>query len=357
MSSRIKSFFRRISKDHSSGRSHQSSHESDAPESANSRKLSAPASLVPSKRGHTKDLDALAPAPDDNQSNHSSSKGDKFGKPKYKKMSNTSSNQQEGIPESDENMDIVAKSVDATKCTFQSIPTTRATIETVTALGSASEHSSAPQTIVVSESSELILGSNATVPSQVSATITINSRVPELGCGVSPAVDVSTGTEPSLMIRRLSNDITDASSKQMYSIKQPPTSTNEPVKSVSITKLENSELHIDAKRRIPSSSSTTNCSNQRKLSPSKNYHISSDFAPDIKSSSTGDDNFSRSHTVAGSKKVKREGKESEEDLHAKFQAEKMSRMEKMVSDLVKNAEIKKQEIAALRMEIKRLKVS
>lgn len=371
MSSRIKSFFRRISKDHGGGKPSHSS-DIDIPPSAEARKSSAPSILLPVKRG-LKEHDAFGA-----ESGTSSKKDDKSGKPvKFKKMSLAFQKDLDPkIPE--ETMETTPP------CTVQCVPVAPADVQTVTSLKSCP-----PQTIIVPARSgsstfyDTPLDVPAKTESAVSATITINSVVPQLSSTATPAVDSTKNTvidstchslvvEPVVPARRNSKNVKEEDKKGPATMKGNDAAIGvslEAGKSVSITKLENDLSNARNKTSSDSPDGKAASKMQRKVSPSKNYKVAAEVAAPSKTtvSSAKETNStvalsdSERKTGVELKKVsKKDVNASTEELNAeenaKYNQEKVVRLEKMVSDLVKNAEIKKQEIAALKMQIKRLKV-
>ena len=361
MSSKLKSFFRRISKDHGGGGGGGATKSSSAASDPEVRKASssAPPSILPSKRGH-RDQESSA-STDDLTSSSSKDKSVVGGKPqKFKKMS--------------------------------APPLTRHVPVTIRENSEAMETES-----IVAPAEEGPVGSPGGVTSSnvcsggVSATITINSVIPQVGSPTSttPVIVDSTlkNEDPKAPVRRNSKDTPDGSRKQGYSLSKGSGSSKDqhPVKSVSITKLEGNSSEVvsaQPQQQAGSASSPTGgtrvVSVQRKLSPTKEL-LSSQFSKsrgqqnheDLggnSSSSSGVRKISASTTgsTSGSKKFKKNlaeedsaatAEEGDEEANVTLLKEKIKGLEKMVSDLVKNSEIKRQEIAALKMEIKRLKVS
>ncbi|KAF2356663.1 Calponin domain [Trinorchestia longiramus] len=383
----------RISKDHGGSKSSQASELDPASAaSGEARKLSAP-SVLPAKRGHGRELDGLDP----NNPNANSKKDDKSFKPvKFKKMSGaTQKDANELIPEEQEAMEVT------TSCTVQSLNIPAVEVQSVTPLKSCP-----PQTIVVPARSgsstfyDKVNSCELSATSEsppVSAMITINSVVPQLSSTATPAVDTTKNAllddakhslfvEPVAPARRNSK-----CSKEDEKAVQPSKKTGdsvsgvnvEPVKSVSITKLENNVKDEITKQEETTKKETDVVADkvvtkvERKISPVKNYWLDSDVsvstpmakstpvvAPvkkDAEASATGAaaSDSSRKVSTDVKKSAKKENAAFTDELNAeenaKYAQEKVTRLEKMVSDLVKNAEIKKQEIAALKMQIKRLK--
>ena len=190
----------------------------------------------------------------------------------------------------------------------------------------------------------------------VSATITINSLVPEPSGSVATTSHLNIGSTavvvtPSSSIKHdkpTELDTTDNGVSKTYNVsqivnKKSPDSPGT-IKSISITRLKNDEvLHPQLKDSMAS------------VRPKSSAGFSSKFTSDESQSTKNRNSDSCSSRTNCNEKAKHsENVTSEAD--AKIATEKAARLERMVSDLVKNAEAKKQEIASLRMEIKRLKV-
>ena len=374
MSSKIKSFFRRISKDHGGGGAAKAGVSVEG-QLSDDRKFSASAAgvIVPSKRSHSKEiLDVDEPTAVTTKENCS-------GKPlKYKKMSGQRQETRDTIDEADELME-----TEAVHYRSGETATSSNVSKEVTARSKTNTNMATTQTVTVSRPSSSSSASSKesarskSDSSQVSATITINSLVPEQS-SVDQISSASNKGEPIPPLRRNSKDIVDGGAKRHYALKNASESggngSTEPVKSVSITKLQADEpTYSDTKSEIVSATAKviSNTAQQRKLSPTKSY-LSSDFPSHPKNSLTASkshpshllsSDFSLSETlekVPATKRVKKsreDDSEYDDENTVKNLKDKITSLEKMISDLVKNAEIKKQEIAALKMEIKRLKVS
>ncbi|XP_047739662.1 cytospin-A isoform X3 [Hyalella azteca] len=384
----------RISKDH--GGSKPSSEQEVGASAGELRKVSAPSVLLPVKRSHGREGDGVFSSTDPG---FLSNKEDKSSKPvKFKKMSNTFP-KDTNIPEEQEIMEVTSAP------TVQSMPVPTVEVHTVTALKSCP-----PQTIVVPTRSgsstfydKVVDMTTKSEGPAVSAMITINSVVPQLSSTATPAVDISKksvleNTKHSLVVEPVAPARRNSKSSKEDECSQLPKNPSdavsgvsvEPVKSVSITKLENdteckSKTRDEILTKEVSVPEKTIAKVEKRISPTKNNPTSAETSAVASSKSTNQTNQvqpakqaptggneskkltdhsssidSSQNATSDSKKLNiKENETFCEDLNAeenaKYTQEKVIRLEKMVSDLVKNAEIKKQEIAAFKMQIKRLK--